>query len=138
MSGELPLIRVTPQRGEGDCTIASLAMYLGVSYEDALEAATGATRKAHRRGMWVANIVQAAERLGVALSRRRLPRYWLVDEESHGILSGSVIEKRRRVQHVVVLRWGLIFEPDGGEVWEVEDYVAHRKAQFTELVTREA
>ena len=132
MSAELPMIRMTLQRSSGDCSVAALAMYLGVSYEDALEAATAESLKPHRRGMYNTQIVKAAARLKVALVVKR--RFSL--EHDSGILSGYVFDGVRPSGHVVVLRWGLLIDPDGGELWEPDDYERTHQAEWTTLLTR--
>lgn len=133
MKSELPMMRVWPQRGEGDCSIACLAMLCNVTYEDALEAMTSIAPKAHRRGAWATNMIDAAAKFGVSLVKRKP----LALEHSTGILGVTITEKRRRVGHVVILRWGLIIDPDDGVIWEPETYIATKKATVNYLLTRE-
>lgn len=142
MSTELPMFRFYAQRGEGDCAIAALAMYLGVSYEDALEAATKGTRKAHRKGMYATQIQRAAENLDKPLVVKRNFDFETDAGVLHGVVTMSIFDDaklvcRKRIGHAVCLRWGLIFEPDGGEVWEYDDYTEQKKAIWSSLLTRE-
>lgn len=127
------MMRVWPQRGEGDCAIACLAMLCNVTYEDALDALSSVAPKAHRRGAWKTQIVAAAAKLGVRLVQRKPVAY----EHATGILSCVITDSRKRVGHVVILRWGLIIDPDGGVVWEPDDYIAAKKAVVGCLMTRE-
>jgi ABC-type bacteriocin/lantibiotic exporter with double-glycine peptidase domain len=128
------MLRVHAQRGEGDCSIACLAMLLNVSYEDALQAMTNVAHNAHRRGAWEKQIVAGALKLGTTLVKRKL----VAMEHSTGVLCVTVAgDDDRRVKHVVVLRWGLLFDPDGGTVWEPETYIATKQAKVGNLLTRE-
>jgi ABC-type bacteriocin/lantibiotic exporter with double-glycine peptidase domain len=129
------MMRVWPQRGEGDCTIACLAMLCNMTYEDALGAMTTiAGPKAHRRGAWNTQIIAAAAKFGVTLVEHKK---FVAFEHATGILAVSILVKRRRKQHVVVLRWGLLFDPDDGVVWEPETYIETKKAKVGSLLMRE-
>ena len=131
---EQAVVHIVCQRGDGDCAIAAIAMYLGVSYEDVLAAAVTRGKKPdhtiHRRGFYTPAIIQTAKRLGVKLKHTRH-----VDlEASNGIL-GLVSQKRGEPDHVVLLREGLLFDTDGS-VWEPDVYFAHHHYQPTDLITR--
>lgn len=103
-----PVFFVIQQRGSGDCTIAALAILLGSTYEDVLEAAGQVARKPHRRGMWTTQIIKVAAALGATLVRKQ--KFNL--EEDAGILCVGGV-----VPHVVVLRDGLLIDPADGCVW---------------------
>lgn len=116
----LPFVNLQIQRGRGDCGIAALAMLLGRSYEDVFAAAvTRKYRNPHESGMYSAQIVKAAKRLGTTLTLRRT---WDL-ESSCGLLTVDKINKQPDdyPQHLVLLKFGLIFDTDG-TVWEPELY----------------
>lgn len=102
---------LVPGREPFDCVIASLAMYLNVTYEDALRAVTFAD-KAHagRIGLWTPEIKKAAKKLGQPL---KLKKKFNI-EEDYGILLLS--------DHATILRNGLIIDPDK-TVWEYQDFL---------------
>ena len=113
MATESPVIQLIAQRTENDCVIATLAMYLGLSYEDVLVAAAQIDQKAHHRGLYVPQIERVAKILGVRLRRKKT---WDL-EMSEGILS---VEGKSE-SHVVVLKAGLIFDTNSC-VWEPSVY----------------
>lgn len=113
-----PFVNITLQQGKGDCVIAALAMLLNRPYLDVFAAAVP-YRIPHHTGMMSDAILATAETLGAPLVLRRA---WDLDSDC-GLL---VIEKVKRTrkdfpQHVVLLKWGLLFDSDG-TVWEPDDY----------------
>lgn len=129
-STSAPIIKVVTQRGGGDCGICCLAMFLGVTYEDALAAAVTQTkdRKLHRRGMWDSQIIRTAKVLGVALHKQRR---WDM-ETADGILC---LFTAKHEDHVVVLHNGMIFDTDG-TVWEPELYLKASTYHPTHLLVK--
>ena len=126
MSDALPIIRVIVQRGDGDCAIAVLAMYLGLNYEDILSVATQTLKRPllHRAGMWTKDIRQTAEALGVPLKLRR--KFDLETANGILILRG----------HVAVLRDGMVVDSSDGTIWDADVYVSQND-KVTGLLTKE-
>lgn len=112
-----PVVKIVTMRGNGDCCIGALAMFLGKSYEDILSAAVKETksRRLHHSGMYWRQIRDTAAALGVPLKLRR--KFDLLTD--CGILA---LEFETNNPHVVLLKAGLIFDPDEGEVWEPAAY----------------
>lgn len=105
--------RIAPGREKNDCAVSVLAMYLGVSYEDVLrEVAVQDRPYQGRQGLQLREIERIARALGTPLRRHR--KYDLAT--AYGILSLPI--------HVVLLRGGLIVDPEPGwaSLWEVDDY----------------
>lgn len=127
---ECPIIRVIPQRYDGDCSVACLAMLLGVPYENALVAAAQVAPNVCMTGMWIKHLEAAALLLGYKLRRRR--RFDI--ETDTGIL---VVGYPKRLKHVVVLREGLVIETDGC-IWESELYMKQHQATAGPLLVAEA
>lgn len=103
-----------PGREPNDCAICVLAMYLGVTYEDVLrEVAVRDRPYQGRQGLRLRDIERIARALGTPL--RRLRKYDITN--AYGILSLPM--------HVVLLRGGLIIDPEpgGASLWEIEDYL---------------
>jgi len=103
-----------PGRERNDCAICVLAMYLGVTYEDVLrEVAVRDRPYQGRQGLRLRDIERIARALGTPL--RRLRKYDITN--AYGILSLP--------HHVVLLRGGLIIDPEpgGASLWEIEDYL---------------
>jgi hypothetical protein len=103
-----------PGREPNDCAICVLAMYLGVTYEDVLrEVAVRDRPYQGRQGLRLTDIERIARALGTPL--RRLRKYDITN--AYGILSLP--------RHVVLLRGGLIIDPEpgGASLWEIEDYL---------------
>lgn len=120
-----PFVNVTLQQTHADCGIAAFAMLAGVSYVDALTAAVTPSRlKPHVGGMQTRQVVAMAKRLGHKLVLRR--QFDL--ENDTGLLSVERLEPvpDTWMQHMVLLKWGLIFDTDG-TVWETDVYFAQHK-----------
>ncbi len=125
----LPLVSMCPQRHMADCGVATLAMFLDVTYEDALLALGGEIPNVIRRGVWFPELQRAAARLGVTTKFKRRPDL----ELDEGILN---IKHRDGSQHVVVLREGVLFDTDL-TVWRIDDYCAAKRATTGALMIRE-
>lgn len=123
-----PVLRVITQRGDNDCAIVVLAMYLGCTYEDVLGVAAQLDSKIHKRGMWIRQMEAVAYALNIPLKRTRR---WDIDTSS-GILA---LNRTGNLAHVVVLRAGLIFDTDG-TVWEPDVFFAVSKYKPTILLER--
>lgn len=125
---ESPVIQLVLQRSEGDCCIAVLAMYLGLSYEDVLAAAAQIDQNIHHKGMWNWQIKETARVLGVNLKQRRKWDYDTAD----GVL---VLTSKTHFDHVVVLTSGLIFDTEGC-VWAPDVFMSYKHYRATLLLTR--
>ena len=124
-----PLVEMIPQRHEADCGVTVLAMYLGISYEDALLAIGPEQPKVLRAGLWLKELKAAAARLGVPLKSKRR---WDV-EDADGI---AQILLPGRFNHFVLARGGLVFNTNFS-VWEWDDYLKARRAKPGVLLVRE-
>lgn len=106
------LVTKIEQGREGaDCAIATLAMYLGRSYEDTLRAVTRVDPDGGRQGLFTEQIQRAARKLGEPLRYRQ--RVSLDDD--YGILCFP--------DHCNLLRRGQVIEPNG-TIWDADDYCA--------------
>lgn len=126
------IIRVIPQRHPADCGVACLAMYLGVSYEDALLAVGQVEKRVLKRGLWTSQIRAAAKRLGATLRTART--YDL--ETASGILGLRGGKKWEFLEHCVVLSHGLIIDTDGS-IWEPDVYVSANDVKLLSLLVRD-
>ena len=127
-----PILNMVRQRTRYDCGVASLAMYLGVSYKDALEAFGRGLDGFKERGCFLYEVEGAASRLGVRLERVGSAAY--EPTKAEGIVSvGSLYW-----WHMAVLRRGLLFNTNG-QVWEVDRYLegcADEEPRFGALLVR--
>ena len=104
---------LVPGREPADCVVSSLAMYLNVSYEDALRAVTMADKEFFgKKGIWTRQIKKAAKLLGQPLKLKRKFDF----NEDYGLLLLN--------DHCTILRNGLVIDPDK-TVWEWEDFLEH-------------
>lgn len=113
------VVRYEVSRGDGDCAIVALAIYLQRRYEDVLAAAVSVTahRSPHHRGLYTREIKAIARRLGTPLRLRR--GFDVEDDEGvMGFLHPA------NAGHVAFVKRGLVW--DGGEatVWEMDAYLA--------------
>jgi ABC-type bacteriocin/lantibiotic exporter with double-glycine peptidase domain len=99
-------------REANDCAIASLAMYLNHSYEHVLRAVSQTDGiRGGEQGLFMRQIKKAAKLLGQPLHLHKKFDW----ESDYGILMFD--------DHAVVLRNGLIIDPDGS-MWEWDDFVS--------------
>jgi hypothetical protein len=113
-----PFVNITLQQSKADCGVASFAMLTGVSYLDAF-AAIGSN--VHKTGMKTRQVVTMGRRLGYEL---KLQRQFDLDTDC-GLLAVERVTKKAGEwdQHMVLLKWGLVFDTDGS-VWEPDVYFA--------------
>ncbi len=121
-----PFLQVVPQRHKTDCSVACLAMLLGVSYEEALLALHVPRVVTH--GVMVRHVIAAAKRLGKPL---RFQRKFDLETDT-GILGiRSVVWP---MEHLVVLKDGLIVDTDA-TIWEADVFLSAYKAKAISLLT---
>ncbi len=128
---DAPYVRFVKQQTKDDCGVCSLAMFFGITYEDALGASVIATKdsKLHRRGLYATQLVRVAQQFNVNLVTRRTCDL----ETTHGLL---IVEfppdKKGDIdRHVVLLKHGTIYDPNDGTVWDAEAYVDTWKVKIT-------
>lgn len=124
-----PLVSMVPQRHRADCAAAITAMFLRISYEEALLALSQESPELIRKGVWFTELQRAAKAMGVPL---KLKRRWNADLDD-GI---AHIRFKWGGNHVVLLRAGLFFDTNF-EVWHPADYLKARKAKTGSLLVRE-
>lgn len=134
-ASRVAILRLVLQRGEhADCAIATLASYLGVSYEEALLAANAATRNdVLRTGLHGSDMVRAAKRLGVTLKSTQWDR---VDQDDDtGILFVMArIHGQTYEEHCVIFHQGSIIDLRDGTLWASDVYYRHFAADPTHLL----
>lgn len=118
----LPFVNLVLQQERGDCGIAAFAMLTGQKYADVLCAAVSTKYpKPHNSGMLSRQLHALARKFGLVLELRRA---WNMDEDA-GLLSveRTTPKPDKFLQHMVLLKWGLVFDTDG-TVWEPDVYLA--------------
>lgn len=112
---------LVPGREAADCVVASLAMYLNLTYEDVLRVVSLVDKEhAGKIGLWIPQIKKAAKKLGQPLKLKKKFNW----DEDYGLLLTS--------DHCTVLRNGLIIDPDK-TVWEWEDFLEHYKYSLLDV-----
>lgn len=126
-------IKVVGQRKSWDCGIACLAMLLAKPYGDiaALARELVEPRRAVRRGLIIADMQLIADACGVGLQPIWRKRDYLNGRT--GIL-GMVGGEMDPAGHWVVIKAGAIVDPDGSEVWSVDDYTKRTKSRTATLL----
>jgi hypothetical protein len=119
------LVRFVRQSGHhGDCTVAALAMFAGVMYEDALLACARVRPNVLESGLMWPEIKKAAKRLG--LNTKCVQRYDI--SEATGVLHVSRVALGAGsgiAEHVVMLWEGRVVDGNG-ELWrDPDDYLRH-------------
>lgn len=127
-------VRVVAQRKPYDCGVAALAMLIGRPYGDvaALVRELVEPAKLRRRGTTIADLSAIAGRLGASLRPVHRARGYL---EAHGAgILGMIGGQMDRAGHWVVWKAGAVVDPDGGEVWALEDYLRRFRCRSTVLL----
>jgi ABC-type bacteriocin/lantibiotic exporter with double-glycine peptidase domain len=128
---------VQRQRHDWDCGVAALAMLLGLPYGDVAAAARAlyGTTMPTRRGLGIYHLEEMAAALGRTLRRvYKRPGYLTGATGILGMNGGSMCW----AGHWVVLKAGVIVDPDGGDVWSVDDYLAETKSRPATLLVEES
>lgn len=107
-------LRLVAQRRKRDCGVACFAMLLGITYEEATEALAQANGPL-KKGLYNTSLQRGAEMLG---KRLRLQRKFDADD-SVGILG----VENDTVAHFVVLRNGMVVDPEDQTLWNYDDYL---------------
>lgn len=131
-------VKVIGQRKNWDCGVACLAMVLGRPYGDVAAVARDLiasgyidATKVRRRGLTIQDVQLIADGFGQALEPvPRAAGYLSGRSGILGVLGGQMDP----AGHWVVLKAGAIVDPDGSEVWSVEDYVSRTKARTVTLL----
>lgn len=129
-------VRVVSQRKDWDCGVAALAMLLDKPYGDVAAAvrAVVTSPRLKARGLIVREAEAVARYLGHPLRRVHRRRDYLVGQV--GML-GLLGTRLHPAGHWVILKSGQILEPDGGEVWDVRDYLRKYQARPCTLLVRD-
>lgn len=120
------VLRPIGGREASDCAVAALAMFLGISYEDALRATVEVDRRHQGRvGLMVSQIKRIAAAFGTTLKLKKT-----VDDDDYGILILT--------DHALVVRNGLAFDPafEGVAVWDLDDYIKAASRRRTTISGR--
>jgi hypothetical protein len=126
----LNFIRQTPQ--QADCTIASLAMYLGISYPEALVAVALVKPNVLAVGTEWSDLRRALRKRKIRFEEHR--KFSLDDDsEDAGILAVEGIDGK---QHAVYLRRGLIFDGRTDSVWDADVYLRVHNVTAVSLLVR--
>ena len=126
-------VKVVSQKRDWDCGVASLAMLLGVPYGDVSAACRTlwGTTMPSRRGLGIYHLELLAEQLGRSLRRVYRKKDYLAGQTGVlGMNGGSMCW----AGHWVVLKAGAIVDPDGAEVWAVDEYVKATKSRPATLL----
>ena len=127
---DLPVVKIIVQRFDMDCSVAGLAMLLGVSYENALVAIAQDHPDVCVVGAWTKHLKAAARRLGYTLHERK--RYDV--ETDTGLLNVTCPQWKH--DHLVVLKEGLIIDTDG-TVFDSDVYFQSQQATPGTLLVAE-
>lgn len=104
----LDAVSVIVQRENADCAVSVLAMLAGVSYEDALRVVCNVDDEGASDGLYLTQLIEAANALGIPLRTRR--RFKL--HNATGVLY-LVSCRNDDDRHVVLLRGGVLINTNG-------------------------
>ena len=119
------VIKPVTQVTEGDCAICSLAMMLGVPYEQVGEAAKHITRRnPHRGGLTTGEIIKIAHKLSGHDVESLLPSQVNLSDET-----GILAVRYGKSEHAVALFEGVIYNPADGLIYSIDAYLASMHAK---------
>jgi hypothetical protein len=126
----LSVIRFVGKQASSDCGIAALAMYLGKTYEDVLTVAAMVTKNktVHRSGVFATELVRIAQQMHMTLIQKRT---WDI-ENAFGVL---FVDMNKGNRHAVLLKDGLIYDPDDLTIWDAEVYFEQQDCKPQLLLT---
>jgi peptidase C39-like protein len=130
-------IKVTKQRHDFDCGVASLAMLVGRPYGDiaAIVRDVVDPKKLRRRGMAIYDMQLVASHFGVALAVIHRKKDYLIGRTGIIGLIGGLMDK---AGHWAVLKDGaVIADPDDASIWSVDDYLKRHNCRTTVLLVSE-
>ena len=127
---DLPVVKIIVQRFDMDCSVACLAMLLGVSYENVLVAIAQDHPDVCAVGAWTKHLKAAARRLGYILKEHRT---YDMDADT-GLL--NVTCPLWKHDHLVVLKEGLIIDTDG-TIWDAAVYLENQHTKAGTLLVAE-
>lgn len=126
-------VRLIPQRGKADCSIAALASFTGADYEEVLIAASRTRKTIWTEGLQGPAHVRICKQLGV---KARWYKKFDIDEDT-GVLWVAYNDDASK-HHDVLLIDGKIYDPDHNPVIvaDHDDYFRHFNAYPKELLKR--
>ena len=117
------------QKEGGDCVIASLAMILGLPYQEVSKKALELFAKPHETGLSVRDTQRLIRSLtGRVFESVKAAELDLEDE------TGVLFVMLPHVYHAVVLFEGSVFNPTDGLMWNRHAYLATKKARPVRLL----
>jgi trans-2-enoyl-CoA reductase len=124
------VVRYQVSRGDADCALVALSIYLQRSYEDVFGVAVAVARTTapHRqRGLFIREIKQIAKLFGQRLHERKT---FDLDEDE-GILRLDTPDSD--AEHAAFIKHGLVWDTDG-TVWEMDTYLEATKYRPVSLL----
>jgi ABC-type bacteriocin/lantibiotic exporter with double-glycine peptidase domain len=128
------MTKVIRQRKDWDCGVASIAMLLGVDYRDvsATVAAIIDDPKLKKRGLILYQLEDVIAAFGFETKRVYRKKDYL--DGANGIL-GMNGGNMDAAGHWVVVKDGMILDPDDASVSSLEDYIKENNCRPATLVT---
>lgn len=133
-----PIVKFVSQSGAGnnDCTVASLAMLLGLNYAEALVLLASVRPRVLELGAEWEHVIRAARKKKVVLKRVLAQNADLDDDELTGILNVRLIEGGKALQHTVYMTRGLIFDGRTDACYEPDVYLKSNNADVLSLLVK--
>lgn len=128
-----PIVKLVNQESGHDCSVAALAMCLGISYPEALVAVARVRANVLTAGATWKDLQKAARKLGTPL---KVVRFDPDDEDAAGILAVGFIEDGTYYEHAVYYKRGLVFDGNSGAVWELDVYIRAYSADIKTMLVR--
>lgn len=134
---EQPIVRFVCQSESknGDCTVASLAMLLGLTYSESLVLVARVNPDVLKKGCTWSELKRAGTRHRPRVKLRERRQFSLDDDSPDcGILGIHLPDGK---QHAVYLKRGLIFDGRTEQVWDADVYLRVHNAEAVSLLVRE-
>ena len=125
-------VRLVQQRHATDCGVAALAMLLRKSYGDISYVVREYIPIMPRRGLGIYHLEELAKHFGVKLRRVYRSKDYLKDRPT-GIL-GVMGEKMCWAGHWIMLKEGVVIDPDDGLIYGLREYLKIMQARTGTLL----
>lgn len=119
------IVQPLAQISDSDCAVAAIAMYLGHPYRVVSDAALKVSKRVHRRGLWVSEMLRLVKALGDTAGRAGAA------STEDGVV---ILSQKNGDRHVVVRFGGLIIDPANGCVWDEDTFLAAKGWTIDEVL----
>lgn len=107
-----------------DCGIAAIAMYLGHPYRVVSDAALKVSRRSHKSGLWVSEMLAVIRKFRDTAGRSK----------GTSLEDGILVLQKGRDRHFAVRFQSIVIDPASGCVWDEEAFLEAKRWIIREVL----